>query len=86
MAATIASVIALSFASNARADSTADIINILIDKGILTEDEGNVLLDRRAGENKLIAQKETKQAIKEEAWLNNLPQAKPRTKPAEEHE
>lgn len=65
MAATIATVIALSFASNATADSTADIINILIDKGILTEDEGNILLDRRAGENKLIAEKETKQALKE---------------------
>lgn len=71
MASTAAAVIALSFASNTSADSTADIINILIDKGILTQDEGNVLLDRRAGEHAIIAEKESKQTLVE-AGKNGL--------------
>ncbi len=42
--------LAFSFASNAMADSTEDIVNALINKGVLTEEEGSLLLKSRKGE------------------------------------
>lgn len=53
----------LSFGGHAMADSTDDIVNALIGKGVLTEEEGALLLKGRAGEKEAVAKKEEK-AIK----------------------
>ncbi|MDE0926256.1 MAG: porin [Methylophilaceae bacterium] len=61
--AATSAVLALSFAGSALADSTDDIVNALIAKGVLTEEEGSLLFKGRAGEKEAIAKKEEK-AIK----------------------
>lgn len=50
VAATLAGSMMVGFASNAMADSTDDIVNALIAKGVLTEEEGALLMRGRAGE------------------------------------
>lgn len=45
-----AAALALAFAGNAMADSTSDIVNALVAKGVLTEDEGALILKGSAGE------------------------------------
>ncbi len=51
----------LSFGSQAMADSTDDIVHALIAKGVLTEEEGALLLKGRAGEKEAKAKKEKKE-------------------------
>ena len=53
IAAATSAVLALSFAGNALADSTDDIVNALIAKGVLTEEEGSLLLKGRAAEKEV---------------------------------
>lgn len=55
----IAGVLLLSSGFNAMADSTEDIVNALVGKGVLTEEEGALLLKGRAGE-KEVAEKRAK--------------------------
>lgn len=50
VAATLAGSFMLGFGANAVADSTDDIVNALIAKGVLTEEEGALLMKGRAGE------------------------------------
>lgn len=50
VAATLAGSLLMSFGVNAMADSTDDIVNALISKGVLTEEEGALLLKGREGE------------------------------------
>ena len=50
VASTLASTFLLGFASAAIADSTDDIVNALMAKGVLTEEEGALLLKGRSGE------------------------------------
>lgn len=50
VAATLAGSLMLGFGANAMADSTDDIVNALIAKGVLTEEEGALLMKGRAGE------------------------------------
>jgi phosphate-selective porin OprO/OprP len=52
----------LGFGANAMADSTDDIVNALIAKGVLTEEEGALLQKGRAGE-KEAAEKKAKSAV-----------------------
>lgn len=59
VASTLASTFLLGFTGTALADSTDDIVNALIAKGILTEEEGALLMRGRAGE-KEIAEKKAK--------------------------
>jgi len=65
IAAATSAVLALSFAGNVLADSIEDIVHALITKGVLTEDEGALLIKGRTGEKEAIAKKEKKQAIVE---------------------
>ena len=50
VATTLAGSFLLGFGANAMADSTDDIVNALIAKGVLTEEEGALLMKGRAGE------------------------------------
>lgn len=50
IAATIAGSFLVGFSGNSMADSTDDIVNALIAKGVLTEEEGALLMKGRAGE------------------------------------
>ena len=50
VAATLAGSMLMGFGANAMADSTDDILNALIAKGILTEEEGALLQKGRTGE------------------------------------
>ena len=57
VAATLAGSLMVGFASNAMADSTDDIVNALIAKGVLTEEEGALLMKGREGEKEAAAKK-----------------------------
>jgi phosphate-selective porin OprO/OprP len=50
VAAAVAGALMFGFGANAMADSTDDILNALIAKGVLTEEEGALLLKGRTGE------------------------------------
>ncbi|NOU26072.1 MAG: porin, partial [Methylotenera sp.] len=50
IAATLAGSLMMGFGANAMADSTDDIVNALVAKGVLTEEEGALLMKGRAGE------------------------------------
>jgi len=60
--AAVSGALLMSFGANAMADSTNDIVNALIAKGVLTEEEGSLLLNGRAGE-KEAAEKKSKGAV-----------------------
>jgi len=62
VAATLAGSLLMGFGANAMADSTDDIVNALIAKGVLTEDEGALLMKGRAGE-KEAAEKKKESAV-----------------------
>jgi phosphate-selective porin OprO/OprP len=53
----VAGTIAFGFAANAMADSTDDIVNALIAKGVLTEEEGALIAKGRTGEKEASAAK-----------------------------
>ncbi len=57
VAATLAGSMLMGFGANAMADSTDDILNALIAKGVLTEEEGALLLKGRTGEKEAAAEK-----------------------------
>ena len=57
VAATLAGSLMVGFATNAMADSTDDILNALIAKGVLTEEEGALLMKGREGEKEAAAKK-----------------------------
>jgi len=57
VAAAVAGSFMFGFAANAMADSTDDIVNALIAKGVLTEEEGSLLMKGRAGEKEAAAKK-----------------------------
>ncbi len=57
VAATLAGSMLMGFGVNAMADSTDDILNALIAKGVLTEEEGALLLKGRTGEKEAAAAK-----------------------------
>ena len=60
--ATLAGSFLLGFGANAMADSTDDIVNALMAKGVLTEEEGALLLKGRVGE-KEAAEKKKESAV-----------------------
>jgi phosphate-selective porin OprO/OprP len=62
VAATLAGSFMMGFGANAVADSTDDIVNALIAKGVLTEEEGALLQKGREGE-KEAAEKKKKSAV-----------------------
>ena len=65
VAATLAGSMLMGFGTSAMADSTDDILNALIAKGILTEEEGALLQKGRTGEKEAAAKKkETAVSIK----------------------
>ena len=65
VAATLAGSMLMGFGTSAMADSTEDILNALIAKGILTEEEGALLQKGRTGEKEAAAKKkETAVSIK----------------------
>jgi len=64
--AAVTSALFLGIASNANADSTADIVNALVSKGVLTEEEGDLLVKGRNMEQEAQKKKESK------AWTNNI--------------
>lgn len=57
VAATLAGSMLMGFGTSAMADSTDDILNALIAKGVLTEEEGALLLKGRTGEKEAAAEK-----------------------------
>ncbi|CAN1526997.1 OprP Phosphate-selective porin [Methylophilaceae bacterium] len=57
VAATLAGSMMMGFGANAMADSTDDILNALIAKGVLTEEEGALLQKGRTGEKEAAAKK-----------------------------
>lgn len=57
VAATLAGSLLMSFGVNAMADSTDDIVNALISKGVLTEEEGALLIKGRTGEKEAADEK-----------------------------
>ncbi len=61
----VSSALLLGFGANAMADSTADIVNALVSKGVLTEEEGDLLAKGRNLEQEAQKKKEKK------AWFNN---------------
>lgn len=68
VAATLAGTALLGFGGSAFADSTDDIVNALIAKGVLTEEEGSLILKGRTGEKQAIEDKkktEIKAAFKD---------------------
>lgn len=62
VAATLAGSMLMGFGTSAMADSTDDILNALIAKGVLTEEEGALLLKGRTGE-KQAAEEKKKTAV-----------------------
>lgn len=60
--AAVSGALLMGFGANAMADSTDDIVNALIAKGVLTEEEGSLLMKGRAGE-KEAAEKKKKESI-----------------------
>lgn len=60
--AAVSGALLMSFGANVMADSTDDIVNALIAKGVLTEEEGALLMKGRAGE-KEAAEKKAKGAV-----------------------
>ncbi len=62
VAAAFAGSVMMGFGANAMADSTDDILNALIAKGVLTEEEGALLQKGRAGE-KEAAEKKKKEGV-----------------------
>ena len=62
VAVAVAGSFMLGFGANAMADSTDDIVNALIAKGVLTEEEGALLMKGRAGE-KEAAEKKKESAV-----------------------
>jgi phosphate-selective porin OprO/OprP len=65
IATALSAVMAVSYSSSSLADSTDDILNVLVAKGVLTEKEGAKIMNRRALEKDEIAIKESKQAVVE---------------------
>lgn len=61
----VSSALLLGFGANAMADSTADIVNALVSKGVLTEEEGDLLAKGRNLEQEAQKKKESK------AWYSN---------------
>jgi phosphate-selective porin len=61
----VGSALLLGFGANAMADSTKDIVNALVAKGVLTEEEGDLLSKGRNMEQEAQAKKEKK------AWYSN---------------
>ena len=59
VAATLAGSVFLGFATPAAADSTTDIVNALVTKGVLTEEEGALLTKGRANEAEVQKKKES---------------------------
>lgn len=57
VAATLAGSFLMGFGANAMADSTTDIVNALVSKGVLTEEEGALLTKGRTGETEAAAKK-----------------------------
>ena len=57
VATTLAGTFLLGFGANVMADSTDDIVNALVAKGVLTEDEGALLMKGRTGEKEAAASK-----------------------------
>jgi len=57
VAATLAGSMLIGFGANAMADSTDDIVNALVAKGVLTEDEGALLMKGRTGEKEAAEKK-----------------------------
>lgn len=57
VAATLAGSLMLSVGTNAMADSTDDIVNALVAKGVLTDEEGALLMKGRAGEKEAAEKK-----------------------------
>lgn len=55
--AAVSGALLMGFGANAMADSTDDIVNALIAKGVLTEEEGSLLLKGRAGEKEAAEKK-----------------------------
>lgn len=55
--AAVTGVLLFGFGANAMADSTDDIVNALVAKGVLTEEEGALLLKGRTGEKEAAAKK-----------------------------
>lgn len=62
----VSSALLLGFGVNAMADSTRDIVNALVSKGVLTEEEGDLLAKGRNMEQEAQAKKEKK------SWTNNI--------------
>jgi polyhydroxyalkanoate synthesis regulator phasin len=62
----VSSALLLGFGANAMADSTKDIVNALVSKGVLTEEEGDLLAKGRTMEEDAQKKKEKK------AWTNNI--------------
>ncbi|MEI8362631.1 MAG: porin [Betaproteobacteria bacterium] len=66
VAATLAGSMLMGFGVNAMADSTTDIVNALVSKGVLTEEEGALLTKGREGEQDAAAAKKlTTPSVKE---------------------
>lgn len=57
VAASVAGSLMLGVTQHVYADSTEDIVNALVMKGVLTEEEGNLLLKGRRGEKEIAVQK-----------------------------
>ena len=66
VAATLAGSMLMGFGTSAMADSTDDILNALIAKGILTEEEGALLQKGRTGEKEAAAAKKSKTPVVKE--------------------
>ncbi len=62
VAATLAGSFLVGFSGNSMADSTDDILNALIAKGVLTEEEGALLMKGRTGEKEAAEAKKLKSA------------------------
>jgi phosphate-selective porin/polyhydroxyalkanoate synthesis regulator phasin len=62
----VSSALLLGFGAHAMADSNKDIVNALVSKGVLTEEEGDLLVKGRTMEQDAQAKKEKK------AWTNNI--------------
>jgi phosphate-selective porin/polyhydroxyalkanoate synthesis regulator phasin len=62
----VGSALLLGFGANAMADSTKDIVNALVAKGVLTEEEGDLLAKGRNMEQEAQSKKEKK------SWTNNI--------------
>jgi phosphate-selective porin len=62
----VSSALLLGFGANVMADSTSDIVNALVSKGVLTEEEGDLLAKGRNMEQEAQKKKEKK------AWANNI--------------